>query len=192
MTAREQALQNTTATDPRPLIGEPLALDLLNTCWVHEGEPQDLLTSVDGLAIWLSSAGLADRCQADEATLRNLRAAREAIAHLVDGPADTAALKAFNDTLAHGRLRLVLGVDGPDRALELDETAALPSWLAAENYLTLLGEAPDRIRHCAHPDCVLHFYDTSRNGTRRWCSMAICGNRAKASRHYTRHRNDPA
>ncbi|MGW3497928.1 CGNR zinc finger domain-containing protein [Streptomyces sp. NPDC001020] len=192
MTTTEQALQSTPATDPRPLIGEPLALDLLNTRWVHDGEPQDLLASVDGLAIWLSSAGLADRCRADEATLRMLRAAREAIAHLVDGQVDDATRKAFNDVLAHGRLRLTLGAGGPDRTLELDESAALPSWLAAENYLTLLDEAPDRIRGCAHRDCVLHFYDTSRNGTRRWCSMAICGNRAKASRHYTRQRSDPA
>jgi predicted RNA-binding Zn ribbon-like protein len=34
--------------------------------------------------------------------------------------------------------------------------------------------------------CVLHFFDTSRNGTRRWRSMAACGNRAEASRHYGR------
>jgi predicted RNA-binding Zn ribbon-like protein len=46
--------------------------------------------------------------------------------------------------------------------------------------------APDRIRVCAHEACVLHFFDTSRNGTRRWCSMAACGNRAKAFRHYAR------
>lgn len=61
-----------------------------------------------------------------------------------------------------------------------------PAWLAARNYLELLGAAPDRIRSCAHDACVLHFLDTSRNGTRRWCSMATCGNRAKASRHYAR------
>ena len=36
------------------------------------------------------------------------------------------------------------------------------------------------------PACVLWFYDTTRNGTRRWCFMAICGNRAKAHRHYDR------
>jgi predicted RNA-binding Zn ribbon-like protein len=53
----------------------------------------------------------------------------------------------------------------------------------------LLGTAPDRIRSCAHDSCVLHFFDTSRNGTRRWCSMATCGNRAKASRHYARSKD---
>jgi predicted RNA-binding Zn ribbon-like protein len=33
---------------------------------------------------------------------------------------------------------------------------------------------------------LLHFYDTTKSGTRRWCSMAVCGNRAKAARHYER------
>ncbi len=44
---------------------------------------------------------------------------------------------------------------------------------------------PASITRCA-PACVLWFYDTTRNGTRRWCSMAICGNGAKAHRHYDR------
>jgi predicted RNA-binding Zn ribbon-like protein len=37
---------------------------------------------------------------------------------------------------------------------------------------------------------VLHFFDVSKNGTRRWCSMSGCGNRAKARRHYARSRQD--
>ena len=53
----------------------------------------------------------------------------------------------------------------------------------------MIGEAPHRIRQCAHPDCVLFFYDTSKNGTRRWHSMATCGNRAKAARHRARVRS---
>lgn len=61
-----------------------------------------------------------------------------------------------------------------------------PAWLAADNLLSLLATAPDRIRQCAHPDCVLFFYDTSKNGTRRWHSMATCGNRTKAARHYAK------
>jgi predicted RNA-binding Zn ribbon-like protein len=51
-----------------------------------------------------------------------------------------------------------------------------------------LDQAPDRIRRRQHPACVLWFCDTARNGTRRWCSMATCGNRAKAYRHYGRAR----
>ncbi|WP_404799979.1 CGNR zinc finger domain-containing protein [Actinoalloteichus fjordicus] len=38
------------------------------------------------------------------------------------------------------------------------------------------------------PDCVLHFHDVSRSGDRRWCSMAVCGNRFQARRHSSRLR----
>ncbi len=68
----------------------------------------------------------------------------------------------------------------------MDDPADLISWLAADDYLRLLEQDPTRIRACAHPDCVLHFYDISRKANRRWCSMAGCGNRAKAARHYAR------
>jgi predicted RNA-binding Zn ribbon-like protein len=37
------------------------------------------------------------------------------------------------------------------------------------------------IRKCENPDCILFFYDTSKNHTRRWCSMGLCGNRAKVA-----------
>ncbi|MGW0552746.1 CGNR zinc finger domain-containing protein [Streptomyces sp. NPDC002926] len=50
--------------------------------------------------------------------------------------------------------------------------------------------APDRIRACAREACALHFFDRSGNGTRRWCSMAVCGDRATASRHYARTHED--
>jgi predicted RNA-binding Zn ribbon-like protein len=46
----------------------------------------------------------------------------------------------------------------------------------------------ERIRGCANPECVLWFYDVSKNGRRRWCSMEGCGNRAKAARFQERHR----
>jgi len=46
---------------------------------------------------------------------------------------------------------------------------------------TLLHGDRSRIRTCAHPDCTLNFYDDSKNGTRRWCTMSGCGNRAKAA-----------
>jgi len=45
---------------------------------------------------------------------------------------------------------------------------------------------PTRIRKCSN--CVLHFYDTSKKGTRRWCSMQMCGNRAKVATYAARHR----
>jgi predicted RNA-binding Zn ribbon-like protein len=176
-----------TAADPRPLIGEPVSLDLRNTRWVHDGRLQDLLEDTGGLAIWLRTNGLADRFAADAATLENTLVARDALAALVDRT-DAKAAARVDAVLAHGRIRATLTDEGPGEEAEFTDPAWGPGWIAARGHLDLLRAAPDRIRACAHEACVLHFFDTSRNGTRRWCSMALCGNRAKASRHYARTR----
>ncbi|MER6126425.1 CGNR zinc finger domain-containing protein [Streptomyces sp. NPDC001795] len=174
------------ARDPRPLTGEPVALDLLNTRWMYEGAQQDLLTDTDGLAVWLAANGL-EGFTADEATLRHTLRARDALKAAVDG-SRTEGAAAVDTVLEHGRIRPTLDTQGPGERAEFADPAWGPAWLAARNYLELLATAPDRIRGCAHDSCILHFFDTSRNGTRRWCSMAACGNRAKASRHYARTR----
>lgn len=182
------------ATDPRPLTGEPVALDLINTRWMREGELTDLfagafgLSRVEGLALWLESTGLAGRFHADAATLVHLLTAREAIARAVADPADESARALVDGVLEHGRIRATLTAEGPGERAEFDDPTWGPAWTAARDYLELLASHPDRIRKCASETCVLHFHDTSRNGTRRWCSMAACGNRAKASRHYARTR----
>ncbi|MER7492408.1 CGNR zinc finger domain-containing protein [Streptomyces pharetrae] len=176
------------AHDPRPLTGEPLALDLLNTRWVHEGAPHDLLDGTDGLAVWLAANGLDERFTADADTLRHTLRAREALLAAVDGSLAAGAAR-VDAVLAHGRIRATLTEAGPGEEAEFADASWGPGWLAARNYLELLATAPDRIRPCAHEACVLHFFDTSRNGTRRWCSMAVCGNRAKASRHYARSKD---
>ncbi|MFE0643859.1 CGNR zinc finger domain-containing protein [Streptomyces sp. NPDC058877] len=175
-----------TAVDPRPLIGEPVSLDLLNTRWNVEGVRQDLLTDTDGLAVWLAANGLEGRFTADATTLRHTLAARDALASLVDRPGDPAATARVDAVLDHGRIRATLTTEGPGEEAEFTDPTWGPAWTAARDYLDLLRTAPDRIRACAHEACILHFFDTSRNGTRRWCSMAACGNRAKASRHYAR------
>jgi predicted RNA-binding Zn ribbon-like protein len=48
------------------------------------------------------------------------------------------------------------------------------------------SDQADRIRECAGENCSWLFLDSSRNRSRRWCSMASCGNRAKARRHNAR------
>jgi predicted RNA-binding Zn ribbon-like protein len=59
-------------------------------------------------------------------------------------------------------------------------------WSAAD---LLVGPQIPRVRQCANPACGWLFLDTSKGGNRRWCSMSACGNRAKAHRHYMRHKD---
>ncbi|GAA3029782.1 CGNR zinc finger domain-containing protein [Kitasatospora sp. NPDC006786] len=178
--------------DPRPLIGEPLALDLLNTRWA--GTPvNDLLTDVEGYAIWLSSAGLGGRCAADEAGLAAIRQTREAILSAArdareQGELGAAARDGLDAVLARGRIRRTAAPGGAEDRIEADGPQWLAPWLAADGFLALLGEGAHRIRQCAHEACILHFFDASQNGRRRWCRMAVCGNRAKAARHYVKAR----
>jgi predicted RNA-binding Zn ribbon-like protein len=57
----------------------------------------------------------------------------------------------------------------------------------ARSAAELIQEGPGApVRKCANPKCVLYFYDASRTGKRRWCSMAVCGNRMKVAAHARR------
>ncbi|MDT8912894.1 CGNR zinc finger domain-containing protein [Amycolatopsis sp. PS_44_ISF1] len=184
----------------RPLLGEPLGLDLLNTTWIERGGPADLLTDLAGMRLWLRQNDL--DLPVTEAARSALVTAREAIrAHTLatgtGGPVTTtsgitatvsldAAREGLNSVLAWGRHRPELGPSGPAAVAEVASPDRRAGWLAAVGYLELLTADPTRVRHCAHPECVLYFYDTSPKRSRRWCSMATCGNRAKAARHYAR------
>lgn len=161
----------------RPLRGEPLSLDLVNTWWVDAGGPRDLFDDARGVQEWLTEHGYT---QGSETALRQARAALRAV--LERGDRDP-----LNALLARGTRTPVLGPEGPGETVDVDAEWR-PAWDAAVDHLRLLVDRPDRVRRCAHPACVLYFYDTSRNGTRRWCSMEACGNRAKAGRHYARTR----
>jgi predicted RNA-binding Zn ribbon-like protein len=65
-----------------------------------------------------------------------------------------------------------------------------PLWSVTRSAADLLTSDTDRlrVRECGGSDCRWLFLDTTRNRSRQWCSMAACGNRAKARRHYERRR----
>lgn len=69
-----------------------------------------------------------------------------------------------------------------------DVPAALS--MIARDAITVFTDAGPRIRRCAAEDCALVFHDTSRPGSRRWCSMRRCGNRAKTRTHRARTPGD--
>jgi predicted RNA-binding Zn ribbon-like protein len=175
-------------TSTRPHRGEPLALDLLNTTWAAEGVAVDWFAgSTDNVQAWLDEHRLEGR--ADDAVRDALVETREAIRQVLTA-GDHESLARLNRVLAHASVQLAVA-EGPRsvREVRADSPSWRPAVLAAANLLDLLDTAPDRIRLCEHERCVLWFLDTSRNGSRRWHSMAVCGNRAKASRHYARSRD---
>src|ERR671930_579256 len=87
--------------------------------------------------------------------------------------------RAHNDEIARRPRRIANGF-----AWVADDVLAPVVWSAAE----LLTSGPlERVRECPGDDtCGWLFLDTSRNGSRRWCDMRTCGNRAKARRYYRR------
>src|SRR5690349_13506926 len=135
--------------DPRPLAGEPLALDLLNTQWMAAGTPVDLLATPEGTQAWLVAAGLP--AGPEPGTRQALLQARQAIRDVVSGRDGAAARDELNVVLNHGHLRLSLGPDmAPEQTLETGEPAWRPAVMAAANLLDLLHQAPGRIRSCQH------------------------------------------
>jgi predicted RNA-binding Zn ribbon-like protein len=192
-------------------LGNLPCLDLVNTEAVSDGVPVDKLTGFGDLVAWLQEAGVITESgarQAEErlkgqaegnAVLRQALALRSNLRRMAErltngrGPTDE-QLEAINRLLAerptHAKLVRRAGewtlTQVPEREsamqllVPLAESAA---WLLAEGNRSLL-------RRCENPRCVLYFYDTTRNGRRRWCSMAGCGSRAKAAAYYRRQRGE--
>jgi predicted RNA-binding Zn ribbon-like protein len=174
-------------SDPRPLTGEPLALDLVNTIWIDEAGRHDLLADRDLCSAWLAHWGLPATARA--AQVAHLVEARDAIRGVLEHRRDPAAAAALESVLARGRLRLSFTGGKLEETLEAP-AAWQPAWRAARDLGRLLSQRPDRIKPCANPDCILWFEDTTRSNTRRWCSMTGgCGSRLKARRHAARTRS---
>jgi predicted RNA-binding Zn ribbon-like protein len=156
------------------LTGEPLPLDLLNTTWIAGGERHDFLVDDAGARAWLDEHGFDAPADA-----RALREAREAMRALL---LDRTAIDGVNAVLGRGAQRPRLTAEGVTGEFEVAARWRVP-WLCAVELVALLDTRGERVKACANPDCVLWFLDTTRPGTRRWCSMAACGNRDKAIRH---------
>ena len=178
-----------------PLLGEPLALDLVNTRMRRDGIDVDLLQTPAALATWLraESTRLAWSGAVDIADLQAVQTLRAALAVLLaarrKGTRPTAAaLRQLNMALATPAVttRLLWPTTGPQLARPPTSTKrdALLCTLAVDALAVLTGPSAGLLRECAHPDCVLQF--VASHPRRRWCSTSTCGNRARVARHYQR------
>jgi predicted RNA-binding Zn ribbon-like protein len=162
-----------------------------------DGEAEYLREPAD-LAAWLSEAGLIDPPAAagwslvDEGILTGALALREAISAAVTATVAVVsvpdrAVRCVNEWIAaeprRPALRLEAGVPVL-RAARARSTAQGALALIAVDAADLLGTGlRERLRICPGPGCRGRFLDDSPAGRRRWCSMAVCGNRSKAAAH---------
>jgi len=95
-------------------------------------------------------------------------------------------LEALNAVLDGARERLRVRRVGPGFARDSEpapENSPDPALRVARRAADLLGRLePRRLKQCANPGCDLLFYDETRNASRRWCSVSLCGNRLKQAR----------
>ena len=192
------------------LVGGVLALDFANTAGAREtASPIEHLLTAANVVAWAAHAGGIDAAttkRAASAAIADRYLARRLLRHAIQL---RAAIYGVGAAIAHGAAppQSDLGAlkDVAQRvmgAADLAPTAAggygfdfsrAPIEAAllgpiAWSAIDLLATAPfERIKQCPAHDCGWLFLDTSKNNTRRWCDMATCGNRSKATRFRDRH-----
>lgn len=179
-----------------PLVGEPLALDLVNT----RPADADLLETPEQLAHWLRLEAdrlpeppLAHPTRADLAAVREVRdhlaAVLDALLHDRQPPA--AAMRGLNEAQSAAPAIRQLRWQG-DTFAAIPHHAGTPG---ARLAATLAEAAVDlltdpgigRLKRCAAHDCVMLFIPA--HPRRQWCSPDRCGNRARVARYYQRHKS---
>jgi predicted RNA-binding Zn ribbon-like protein len=197
---------------PAIFIADAPGLDFLNSIATPVDEPVDWISDGEGLLSWLEQAGMvpaatlaALRTQFTAAEIDTVAAQARALREWFRGFVG----KRKGKTLASAALRELaplnelLGRD--DRYGEIAASGAggvsafeyrlVRRWKTAESLLMPIAEALAKlvceqdfmlVKACEGPRCTLLFADHTRGHARRWCSMAICGNRAKVAAHRKR------
>ncbi|MFA1822406.1 CGNR zinc finger domain-containing protein [Virgibacillus oceani] len=191
------------------LLGGRLCLDFANTVSWHDSseKSQELLTSYERLVNWSLDANILKKQQSlsllkkaesqpskAKEVLQQAIELRESIFHifsLVSNNETPASkdLAILNEALgnAYGMMRVV--PDNNKFSLEFfngEETldGMFPPIVQSAIDILISEKELSRVKKCEGKPCGWLFLDTSRNRSRRWCSMADCGNRAKAKRFY--------
>ena len=186
-------------------LGNQVTLDFLNTRPVIDGEPRELITDFRALLRWFRAAGLLQQREAAELSqqwcdssrghdvVKGLQAWRERLrAAVVAWEAGQSPprgiLRELNRLMAEYPVLTRLRVSTGGLVLELWFQPRVPEALVAPmaHSAAMLFATADRSRLRMCGNCVLHFLDTSKKGTRRWCSMKLCGNRLKVAAYAAR------
>ncbi len=191
--------------------GGQLAIDFTNTVGSRGAVREEHLRTFGDLLAWAEARGVLSRGQAQRLrhdAARRPAAARAASARALElrealyrvietaaagrqpAPADLAVVNGHvRETFSRAQLtanrsRLELTMD-PTGAASIGGPILTPVVRAAVELLT--SAAIGRVRTCANDSCAWLFLDTTRNRTRRWCDMKVCGNRSKVRRFREAH-----
>ncbi|MFP6562696.1 ABATE domain-containing protein [Paraburkholderia sp. B3] len=198
--------------NPAILVADALGLDFLNSVATPVDEPVDWVSDGEGLLAWLAQTGLVppavlaqlrakatrEELDAVAARARELREWFRGFVRSRKGKPLTAHdlddLEPLNRLLAQDKRHeaIVAATDGSTPALALH---AYRRWTTPDALLLPIAEAMAKlvceedfthVKACEGPRCTLLFADHTRGHARRWCSMALCGNRAKVAAHRKR------
>lgn len=201
------AQESTEWIDGFLFVANRLILDFLNTRPVLAGVPTELLSDVRALERWLIASGMVTSGK-DKATMRGWRESAEAEALLKQ-------LIAFRERLRenvvqmeggelpgeefvsevnallrqHPQITMIRKKNGTlarETSVELRKPADLLTPIVDATADLLVEADWSRVRQCE--SCVVYFLDTSKKGSRRWCSMNICGNKLKVAAYQQRRR----
>jgi predicted RNA-binding Zn ribbon-like protein len=196
-------------------VADALGLDFLNSIATPVDTPVDWLDSGDGLLRWLAQAGLVPTDALDEVKARAMPGELDNVAQQAQALREW--FRGFvRKHMGRPLLPKALHELGPlNRLLERDEVYSqilrrrgtsgdhlelqvMRRWHSPETLLLPIGAALAQlvceedfvsVKACGGLSCTLIFLDRTRRRARKWCSMAICGNRAKQAAHRNRLRN---
>jgi len=194
------------------LNSDDLCLNFANTRGGRLEASTDPAGDYSELVAWAVQSGIIAPSQAHQLLERAGREPADAAASVERAVRLREAISASFSRIAGGRspreeeletINRALAEALPHLRLKAGEARCRWEWSAPEGALDqmlwpvarsaaelLTSDRVGRVRECAAETCSWLFLDSSRNGRRKWCDMASCGNRAKARRYYARHHSD--
>ncbi|MFT4414744.1 CGNR zinc finger domain-containing protein [Fredinandcohnia humi] len=167
-------------------VGGSLWVHLLNTRRIKDGKTIDVLEDLDRMSDWLTFYQIEMSADKEEQR-KSLLILRDILIRLVDNFSTNAPLPELNEFLQSKPT--YWNIDLQEGQLVRSMKAVNPAY---NGLITIIQDFFDtidtfdlqRVRQCAHGECILYFLDSSKGGRRRWCDMEKCGNKHKASKHY--------
>ncbi|KKI79926.1 hypothetical protein A8E25_33845 [Burkholderia cenocepacia] len=191
----DTSTESTSSTD---FLGGHSALDALNTLQLIDGSLTDMWATDTDVETWMARHRLAADAQQrrfpERALVDTARELREATRKLVLArkSGNKLELRTINRMLASARRtsQILITEDGAPKIVERYEDRTPDEFLAplTEAVSQLICDTDfSLVKKCENPDCMLWFLDRTKSHRRRWCSMALCGNRLKVAAFRRRH-----